>query len=366
MSAFTDFLTKQGLGAVSDATGKFALNDATKDKLKETGKSLLKKGAAAGAAAKLADTTYKAQQSLIDKQKDFSNRNLQKYGGMAKNLQNQIMGGAFDSDKMAKAASDQISVAEQGRQSALDQAAKAGGDVVSALRSGDPRAMALAPGMIGQTQTAVNEANQASAQAKARAGAGLADYDAAQKGKQQAFANTMFDTAKGLELGAEQDLQQAGMDETQLKANRMIDAATNFQAFNQQAKSNEDTQGQNTGTDTDTPPPPPPPLVPDPENEEEEEELASNNAKGGRIKAKAGMKYMGEQGFVTKGEFSHKTNKKAVIDEENGEKEAELTGGEFVFNPKQTSAIERLVDKNNEKGLLKFMRELLNKPQFKK
>jgi len=365
MSAFTDFLTKQGLGAVSNATGKFALNDATKDKLKETGKNLLKKGAAAGAAAKLADTTYKAQQSLIDKQKDFSKGNLQKYGGMAKNLQNQIMGGAFDSDKVAKAASDQISVAEQGRQSALDQAAKAGGDVVSGLRSGDPRAMALAPGMIGQTQAAVNQANQAAAQAKAQAGAGLADYDAAQKGKQQAFANTMFDTAKGLELGAEQDLQQAGMDETQLKANRMIDAATNFQAFNQQAKSNEDPEGQNTGTGTNTPPLPPPPPVPDPE-EEEEDDLATNNAKGGRLKAEAGMKYMGEQGFVTKGEFSHKTNKKAVIDEENGEKEAELTGGEFVFNPKQTSTIERLVDKNNEKGLLKFMRELLNKPQFKK
>jgi len=76
--------------------------------------------------------------------------------------------------------------------------------------------------------------------------------------------------------------------------------------------------------------------------------------------------YMGEEGFVTEGEFNHDTNKKAVVDEESGEKEAELTGGEFVFNPKQTNRIESLVEKDNAEGLLKFMRNLLKKPQFKK
>ena len=37
----------------------------------------------------------------------------------------------------------------------------------------------------------------------------------------------------------------------------------------------------------------------------------------------------------TNGEFDHDTNKKALIDEETGEKEAELTGGEYVLNPEQ-------------------------------
>ena len=55
------------------------------------------------------------------------------------------------------------------------------------------------------------------------------------------------------------------------------------------------------------------------------------NPQRGRIKAEAGMRYMADQGFKTEGEFNHDTNKKAVIDEENGEKEAELTGGELVF-----------------------------------
>ena len=85
---------------------------------------------------------------------------------------------------------------------------------------------------------------------------------------------------------------------------------------------------------------------------------------GGRLKFEGGG-YMGEEGFKTKGEFSHKTNKKAVIDEEDGEKEAELTGGELVFNPKQVSEMENLIDEGDAKELLMFMKDLLSQPQFK-
>ena len=85
---------------------------------------------------------------------------------------------------------------------------------------------------------------------------------------------------------------------------------------------------------------------------------------GGRIKAEAGMRYMADQGFKTKGEFSHKRNKKAVIDEENGKKEAELTGGEIVFNPDQTSEMEALIANGNSEELMEYMKELLSKPQF--
>ena len=80
--------------------------------------------------------------------------------------------------------------------------------------------------------------------------------------------------------------------------------------------------------------------------------------------AKDGMRYMADQGFKTKGEFDHGTNKKAVIDEENGEKEAELTGGELVFNPKQVSQMENLIEDGKANELLQFMRELLAQPQF--
>lgn len=85
---------------------------------------------------------------------------------------------------------------------------------------------------------------------------------------------------------------------------------------------------------------------------------------GGRIKAEAGMRYMADEGFKTKGEFDHDTNKKAVIDEEDGKKEAELTGGELVFNPDQSEMMEKLIKKGDQKGLLEFMKDLMSKPQF--
>jgi len=58
--------------------------------------------------------------------------------------------------------------------------------------------------------------------------------------------------------------------------------------------------------------------------------------------------FIGKEGGVTEGEFSHKTNKKAVIDQESGVKEAELTGGEGVFNPdqfKDLESVKALLDK---------------------
>lgn len=85
-------------------------------------------------------------------------------------------------------------------------------------------------------------------------------------------------------------------------------------------------------------------------------------------KLQLGISEQGGKHGKTGGVFDHKTNKKALIDEESGEKEAELTGDEtmFVFNPKQTSTFEKLVRGGDSKGLMKFMKKLLNKPQFNK
>lgn len=88
-----------------------------------------------------------------------------------------------------------------------------------------------------------------------------------------------------------------------------------------------------------------------------------SGASGLKVKYEDGG-YMADEGFKTKGEFNHDTNKKAVIDEENGEKEAELTGGELVFNPDQSEMMEKLIKKGDEKGLLEFMKDLMSKPQF--
>ena len=76
--------------------------------------------------------------------------------------------------------------------------------------------------------------------------------------------------------------------------------------------------------------------------------------------------YIGEQGGVTEGEFDHASNKKAIVDEENGQKEGELTGGEIVFNPEQTADITDMVEQADAEGLLMLLQELFNEPQFQK
>jgi len=62
--------------------------------------------------------------------------------------------------------------------------------------------------------------------------------------------------------------------------------------------------------------------------------LASGQGSDNEDRQEGGM--LNDQIYVTGGEFNHDTNKKALIDEETGEKEAELTGDEAVLNPKQT------------------------------
>jgi hypothetical protein len=58
--------------------------------------------------------------------------------------------------------------------------------------------------------------------------------------------------------------------------------------------------------------------------------------------------YIGKEGGVTDGEFSHKTNKIALVDQEDGEKLGEVTGGEGILNPNQfknLNSVKALLDK---------------------
>jgi len=115
-----------------------------------------------------------------------------------------------------------------------------------------------------------------------------------------------------------------------------------------------------------------------------------NKARGGRVKYGHGGKMnegvliaiLEEGGMnapVTKleGEFDHSTNKKAIIDEETGVKEAEATGGEYILNPEQGEeismaykGIEQIVDSGEEPtmdqlmALYEAVRSVFSQPQF--
>ena len=73
--------------------------------------------------------------------------------------------------------------------------------------------------------------------------------------------------------------------------------------------------------------------------------------------------FKAEEGMKTPGPFSHKRNPIHMIDK-NGEKVGEATGGELIFNPEQTEAIENLLEGGQAYRLMQFMRNLLSQPQF--
>ena len=114
------------------------------------------------------------------------------------------------------------------------------------------------------------------------------------------------------------------------------------------------------------------------------------SAQGGRIKYEQGgqmpeellQRIMQEnQGQPpvqkTEGEFNHDTNKKAIVDEETGEKEGEATGGEYILNPEQGEAIKsqydtiaQMIDSGDEptleelQNLYDAVHEVFSQPQF--
>jgi len=96
------------------------------------------------------------------------------------------------------------------------------------------------------------------------------------------------------------------------------------------------------------------------QQEGDENQEVRQDEKGGKYKFRDGGGIM-----VTDGEFDHDTNKKAIVDEETGVKEGEMTGQEaLVFNDEQVAMIEKLTNAGDQKGLMKFMRELLSRPEF--
>jgi hypothetical protein len=70
----------------------------------------------------------------------------------------------------------------------------------------------------------------------------------------------------------------------------------------------------------------------------------------------------GGKALKTPGNFSHKANPIDVM--KDGKKIAEMTGGEYIFNPKQSQKLRNLSGQG-ESTLHKFVRELLSKSQFK-
>jgi len=218
-------------------------------------------------------------------------------------------------------------------------------DIVSQLQGGDPRAAAGLLNTLDKLDSADLDTRLRAAQMKAGADAQTAALTRAGADRKQALDQLLFDRAA---MGADESRRALIDLKTREEGAKPAGTASGMQAGTALATLLKDFNFGNPGAKT---------------NQDTDDEVPTEEY-GGRIKAEAGMRYMADQGFKTKGEFSHKRNKKAVIDEEDGKKEAELTGGEIVFNPDQTSEMEALIAKGNSEELMEYMKDLLSKPQF--
>jgi hypothetical protein len=80
------------------------------------------------------------------------------------------------------------------------------------------------------------------------------------------------------------------------------------------------------------------------------------------VSVKPRIQSQGGKAVKTPGTFSHKANPIDVM--KDGKKIAEMTGGEYIFNPKQSQKLRNLAE-DGTSTLHKFVRELLSKSQFK-
>jgi len=284
------------------------------------------KYAGAAKAAKQQEAAAKAQEA---KGKDL-------YSQMIADFES----GKFDaslSQDVRDAAEQQKIMAEQAAGQAMQRGQQQLQSSLAAARYGDPRAAALIPQQAQQIEQGIQQAQLQGLQQKTAAEQRLAGMEQNIAGqnlamRQQLASMQMKRGAAAMDAG-ELAKQQAAQAALQAQYGALGAAAQSPFAF----------------------------ML--------EEEEPKKDEQGGkhRFSNKPGEVYM------TGGEFDHGTNKKALIDEETGKKEAELTGGEavvadgdnmLVFNPEQQNTIEGLVNKGDSKGLMKAMKRLMK--QFNK
>jgi len=351
--ALEDILNKAGAFAQSDL-----------------GKSLL----AAGLSRRASKRGAEAGQELLQEEGRKQQESGQKlYETMLKELREckyDVAQGQRDTAEDAKIAAEEFVEATRRR------GQESRGDLVSAIQSGDPRMSALVPRQAQALAQNLQQAELLGLDKKVAADAAISDLeqkyqDANLDRKTRLDEMELGRGAQGAESGRQMELN-AMLRQMQAGPNALRDGLNTGLATYASLQDPEVGEDKSTKQNTSISD-----LLeffnnmktqeasgegePEYEQDEEGRDLNPNatfyGEDGGAINFEDG-------GGMTNGEFSHENNPKAIIDEETGMKEGEVTGGELVFNNKQSSTIEELVNSGKGGKLVKFMKNLLSKKQF--
>ena len=334
--ALEDILNKAGAFAQSDL-----------------GKSLL----AAGLSRRASKRGAEAGQELLQEEGRKQQESGQKlYEAMLKELREgkyDVAQGQRDTAEDAKIAAEEFVEATRRR------GQESRGDLVSAIQSGDPRMSALVPRQAQALAQNLQQAELLGLDKKVAADAAISDLeqkyqDANLDRKTRLDEMELGRGAQGAEAGRQMELN-AMLRQMQAGPNALRDALNTGLATYASLKDPEVGEDRSTKQNTS---------ISDlleffnnMKTQEASDTEENNKEQGGVLNFEDG-------GGMTNGEFSHENNPKAIIDEETGMKEGEVTGGELVFNNKQSSTIEELVKSGKGGKLVKFMKNLLSKKQF--
>lgn len=201
----------------------------------------------------------------------------------------------------------------------------------------------------GAKTQALSQQQQEILQALGRATTG-AEYqrqrDVARQNREEGFAMNAIQAGQENLFGGISDVMEAGLNYNTARQEGLIDKGTKdkntFKGFKMDSAAAKNAKGIPSGPTSE-------PLS--------EEQLQEWNK---ALESYKGFKSGGVQ--KTPGEFSHSSNPIDIM--KDGAKIGEMTGGEYIFNPKQAKQMQKFA-KSGSSDLHKFVRTLLNKPQFK-
>jgi len=326
----------------------------------DLGKSLIASGLAGIASKRSAE----AGQELLKKEGKKQSKSGQ---SLYENMLAELRSGKYDVAQGQRDAAEDAKIgAEEFVEATRRRGQESRGDLISAIQSGDPRMSALVPRQAQAIEQNIQQAELQGLNRKGAADSVIANLEQEALGKQAGLSEMeMRRGAQGAEAGRQMKLN-AMLNQAKAGPNALSDAIkTGLATYsslkdpklkkeNARARDNSfaDMLAGELATSTDST-----------EGggrlegiqdiELEDEEYAS----GGELNFEDG-------GGMTNGEFSHKNNPKAIIDEDTGVKEGEVTGGELVFNVEQSNKMEELIESGKGDELIEFMKELLSQPQF--
>tara|TARA_R110002167_G_scaffold89273_1_gene240832 strand:+ start:29613 stop:30593 length:981 start_codon:yes stop_codon:yes gene_type:complete len=317
------------------------LSKAKEFKDSDAGKSLIAAGTAGVQGALSKKAALAGQDTLLKEGTEQEESGKKLYENMLKELRS----GKYDvAQGVRDTAEDQKVAAEQFVENTRQRGEETRGDLISAIADGDPRMSALVPHHAQQVEQNIQKAELLGMDRKGAADAVVSGLEQDALGKQAALSE--LEMKRG-GLGAE-----AGR---QMRLSAMTNQAkAGPNAWLGALKTGISTYAGLKNTDA--------------EDVEENTFLSETGGLDGDPDTpyeKGGVINFEDGGGMTNGEFSHDRNPKAIIDEKTGSKEGELTGGELVFNVEQSDTIEELINSGKGDDLVKFMKELLSKEQFK-